>query len=186
MLTAEHVLALAESWYPDRSPVELVAVLRSEQERFLPTWLSAWATREELPAPLAAELAATRERVEGIRRLGERLRAAVPAARTAKGFAITDRYPAGLARQMADLDVVVPDTATLWRVAEVAAAEVGAEVRGVSTFPVPEPGRRGVLVGDAAADPVRAAAPALPRRLHARAGRQRRHRAGPALDRPAR
>ena len=147
MLTAEHVLALAESWYPDRSPVDLVAVLRSEQERFLPTWLSAWATREELPAPLAAELTATRERVEGIRRLGERLRAAVPAARTAKGFAITDRYPAGLARQMADLDVVVPDIATLWRVAEVAAAEVGAEVRGVSTFPVPEPGRRGVLVG---------------------------------------
>ncbi len=146
MLTAEDVLALARSWYPEVPPVELVGVLRTEQKRYLPTWLSAWATREELPAPLAAELADARERVEGIRRLQKRLLAAVPAARTAKGFAITDRYPAGLARLMADLDVVAPDTATLWRVAEIAAAEVGAEVRGVSTFPA-EPGQRGVLVG---------------------------------------
>ena len=109
MLTADHVLAAAESWYPDRSPMELLAVLRAEQERFVPTWLSARATREELPAALVAELAAARERAEQIRQLGQRLRAAVPEARTVKGPALADRYPAGLARLMADVDVVVPD-----------------------------------------------------------------------------
>jgi hypothetical protein len=147
VLTADHVLAAAESWYPDRSPMELLAVLRAEQERFVPTWLSARATREELPTALVAELAAARERAERIRQLGQRLRAAVPAARTVKGPALADRYPAGLARLMADVDVVAADAGAVWRVAAAAAADSGAEVRGVSTFPVPEPGRRGLLVG---------------------------------------
>jgi hypothetical protein len=47
---------------------------------------------------------------------------------------------------MSDLDVVVPDAATVWRVAEVVAGATGAEVTAVSTFPVPEPGRRGLLI----------------------------------------
>jgi len=147
VVTAESVLAAAESWYPDRTPLELLAVLRAEQERFVPTWLSAWATREELPAPLAAELAAARERTERIRRLGEQVLAAVPQARAIKGLAVSDLYPAGLARLMSDLDLVVPDAAAVWRVAEAAATGTGAVVRAVSTFPVPEPGRRGLMVG---------------------------------------
>jgi hypothetical protein len=147
VITAEDVLALAGSWYPDRSPIELLAVLRAEQERFVPTWLSAWATREPLPDALAAEVADTQARAEAIRGLGERVLAAVPGARAVKGVAVSDLYPPGLARLMSDLDVVVPDAGAVWRVAEVAAAEIGAEVTAVSTFPVPEPGRRGLMVG---------------------------------------
>ncbi len=147
MLIAQDVLTAAESWYPDRSPIELLAVLRAEQERFLPTWLSAWAAaRDELPAPLTAEVAATRERAERIRRLGDRLRAAVPQAQAVKGVAVTDRYPAGLVRQMADLDVVLPDADTAWRAVGAVVAETGAGIRGVSTFPVPGPGRPGLLI----------------------------------------
>jgi hypothetical protein len=146
VLTADHVLALAGSWYPDRSPLELLAVLRAEQDRFLPTWLSARAGREPLPDPLAAEVAWARDRAESIRRFGAQVVAAVPGARAIKGLAVCDRYPTGLVRLMHDLDVVVPDAATVWRVAEVAAGATGAEVTAVSTFPVPEPGRRGLLV----------------------------------------
>jgi hypothetical protein len=147
VITADDVLAMAESWYPDRSPIELLAVLRAEQERFVPTWLSAWATREALPAPLAAEVTQTRARAEAIRGIGERVLAAVPGARTIKGLTVSDLYPAGLARLMSDLDVVVPDAGAVWRVAEVAAADFGAEVRAVSTFPVRPPGRRGLVIG---------------------------------------
>jgi len=147
VVTADDVLALAESWYPDRSPIELLAVLRAEQERFVPTWLGARATRGPLPDPLAAEVTAARARTEAIRGLGERVLAAVPEARAVKGLAVSDLYPTGLPRLMADLDLVVPDAGAVWRVAEVAAAEVGAEVTAVSTFPVPEPGERGLMVG---------------------------------------
>lgn len=147
MITADDVLALAESWYPHRSPIELLAVLRAEQERFVPTWLSARATREPLPDALAAEVAWARERTEAIRSLRERVLAAVPEAQAVKGLAVSDLYPAGLARLMSDLDVVVPDAGPVWRVAETATAEIGAEVSAVSTFPLPEPGRHGLIVG---------------------------------------
>ncbi|GHI10160.1 hypothetical protein AQI88_26385 [Streptomyces cellostaticus] len=41
---------------------------------------------------------------------------AVPGARTVKGPSLARYYPAGLLRAIGDLDVVVPDEATLWRV----------------------------------------------------------------------
>ncbi|MFG2636843.1 hypothetical protein ACGFX8_23735 [Streptomyces sp. NPDC048362] len=61
------------------------------------------------------ELARMTRRSDLYRELDAVVRA-VPGARTVKGPSLARYYPAGLLRAIGDLDVVVPDEATLWRV----------------------------------------------------------------------
>jgi hypothetical protein len=140
-LGAADVLALAAAWYPDATtPVARLASLRRGAPNFVATWLSALALGTELPARLAAELAAVRHRVGRLRSLDALLRAALPTMTGLKGLAVADAYPAGLCRRLGDLDLVVPDRAAAYRLAEVITANVDASVRGVSTFPAPPAG----------------------------------------------
>ncbi|OLF13985.1 hypothetical protein BLA60_02055 [Actinophytocola xinjiangensis] len=136
-VTAEHVSALAESWLPAEpdSAFEILTALRGRAPSFVPTWLSALATRGPLPEDLAGELRRVRERTAWLRTVRDAVLAHVPGSYAVKGHAVADRYPAPLVRSMADLDVVVPDLPGAWSLAEYLAAEHGASIHAVVTYP---------------------------------------------------
>ncbi|MGV4988116.1 hypothetical protein ACVB8X_28720 [Streptomyces sp. NRAIS4] len=89
------------------------------------------------------ELARMTRRCELYRELEAAVRA-VPGARTVKGPSLNRYYPEGLLRSVGDLDVVVPDERTLWRVlAEVLDRQEAVEVLMTQ---LDEGGRRDLLV----------------------------------------
>lgn len=136
-LTADHVTALAESWLPAEpdSAFEILLALRSRAASFVPTWLSAMATRQPLPNHLAEELRRVEERIAWFRTVRDSIVAAVPGSHAIKGHAVADRYPSRLVRSMADLDIVVPDLPAAWRVTEYLAEEHGTAIEAIVTYP---------------------------------------------------
>jgi len=117
-LTSEQLLrALAVCCGEEpEDPAEAVVLVHRSQPSLAATLWSAWeAEGKALNPALAYELAAVRGRIEYYRALAGRLRAHVPGLFPVKGLEVADRYPAGLARAMNDLDFVAPVEADLWR-----------------------------------------------------------------------
>jgi len=97
-------------------PAEAVVLVHRSQPSLAATLWSAWeAEGKALNPALSYELAVVRGRIEYYRALASRLRAHVPGLVPVKGLEVADRYPAGLARAMNDLDFVAPVEADLWR-----------------------------------------------------------------------
>lgn len=136
-VTADHVSALAESWLPAEpdSAFDILRALRTRAGSFVPTWLSAMAASGQLPAHLAEELRLVQERTARLRVVRDAVLAHVPGAYAVKGHAVADRYPAPLVRGMADLDIVVPDLPSAWRLAEFLTAEHGTSLHAIVTYP---------------------------------------------------
>ncbi|MEU2039442.1 hypothetical protein [Nocardia niwae] len=82
----------------------------------MPTLVSAWLDRGiRVSEPHAAELRLHRERIERYRAVLDDLRVVEPRAVCLKGLSAAFWYPIGLDRDMADLDLVVPDVSAVWR-----------------------------------------------------------------------
>lgn len=98
-------------------PFTLVEAARGES-RSLPTLLSIW-EREDRPLPdsLRAELSYARQRLADYRDALAAVRRVEPSVAPLKGPAIWDRYPDGIVRETADLDLWLPSAEALWRVA---------------------------------------------------------------------
>lgn len=121
-LTADKVLdalALCSGKSAER-PDELVSLVRQSEPGLAVTLFSAWdAAGADLSPPLRGEVDAVRHRLEFYRSTTERLRAKVPGLTTIKGLEVADLYPAGLIRNMTDIDVVAPSEAAQWDVATI-------------------------------------------------------------------
>jgi len=86
--------------------------------RSLPTLLSLWQLQgRPLPESLRAELSYARERLADYADVLAAVRKAEPGVVPLKGPAMWDRYPAGLVRETADLDLWLPSAESLWSVA---------------------------------------------------------------------
>jgi len=145
----DHALLLVRSWFPEPDNLFwLLSVLRREEPAFVPTFLSAHATRSSLPIGLAAEVDLARTRLARLRRIQGVIQAQVPDVIAVKGLAVADAYPPGLTRRTGDLDLVAPDEPAVWQIAHVASVEFGLTVRSVLAFPARTGGvpGRGVMV----------------------------------------
>ncbi|MGH8974348.1 MAG: hypothetical protein ACRD0C_14255 [Acidimicrobiia bacterium] len=97
------------------APVALQEAARGPN-RALATLLSWWELQgEALPDPLAAELACHRQRLVSYRQVLEAARGVEPGLVAAKGPTVWRLYPPGLLRQTADLDLICPSPAAVWR-----------------------------------------------------------------------
>lgn len=145
-VTAEHALALARAWFDEPDNLAcLLRVMRRRSSGFVPTFLSAYARCVgPLPPELAAEVDEVRDRSRRLRQVHDAIVATVPGTVALKGIAVADLYPTGLVRRSGDLDLLAPDRASAWRVAQVAVGEHGLRVRSVTTFPA----RRGAITGE--------------------------------------
>jgi hypothetical protein len=95
----------------------MIGYARHPPHRFLLTLLSWWEHRgRDLGATLARELSLQRERLGFYDQLSATFRRDCPGTFEPKGRRIRSLYPAGILRQQADLDLVVPDEAALWRI----------------------------------------------------------------------
>lgn len=96
-------------------PDEIVNLVRRAEPGLAVTLFSAWeAAGDGLSPALRAEVEATRHRMEFYRKVIERLRDKVPGCRTVKGLEVADLYPAGLVRNMTDIDVIAPSESAQW------------------------------------------------------------------------
>jgi hypothetical protein len=98
-------------------PFALVEAARGTS-RSLATLLSWWQLRgESLPGSLQAELDDQRHRQTGYTEALAGVLEVEPGVVPAKGPSVWGRYPAGLVRETADLDLWLPSAGALWRVA---------------------------------------------------------------------
>jgi hypothetical protein len=98
-------------------PFVLVEAARGTS-RSLPTLLSFWQLQGgRLPESLRAELSYAQERLADYDDVLATVRKAEPGVVPLKGPAMWDRYPAGLVRETADLDLWLPSAESLWSVA---------------------------------------------------------------------
>ncbi|SFQ53975.1 hypothetical protein SAMN05421854_114190 [Amycolatopsis rubida] len=132
-----HIVDLVESWLPAPSSEvsETLRDLRKRAPSFVPTWLSAVATRTTLPDHLAHEIDEARRRTQLLRTVRDTVVEVVPGAYAIKGHAVADRYPSPLVRTMMDLDLVVTDVDSLWLIAEVLRDQWKAAVQAVIRYP---------------------------------------------------
>ncbi len=96
---------------------DLVAAVQREGQRIAPTLFSAWES-DDLPitTTMRAAIRQAEERTKRYRDLQAALLERHPVV-PIKGLALADLYPAGVARQMNDLDLVVDEVDTAWHVA---------------------------------------------------------------------
>lgn len=96
-------------------PDEIVDLVRRAEPGLAVTLFSAWeAAGAGLSPTLRGEVEATRHRMEFYREVTERLRDKVPGLTTIKGLEVADLYPAGLVRNMTDIDVIAPSESAQW------------------------------------------------------------------------
>ena len=116
-LTADKVLdalALCAGKSATR-PDEIVDLVRRAEPGLAVTLFSAWeAAGTGLSPALRGEVEAVRRRMEFYRAVIERIRVKVPGLTMIKGLEVADLYPAGLVRNMTDIDVVAPSESAQW------------------------------------------------------------------------
>ncbi len=118
-LTAEKVLdALALcSGKSATSPDEMVELVRRSEPGLAVTLFSAWeAAGEGLSLALHAEVEAVRQRMAFYQSVVERIGAKVPDLTLIKGLEVAALYPAGVVRNMTDIDVIAPSESAQWDV----------------------------------------------------------------------
>ncbi|MFC4128083.1 nucleotidyltransferase family protein [Nocardia rhizosphaerae] len=100
---------------PDAKPFLRARVARGENGG-LPTLVSAWlAGGNRVSEPYATELQLHRERVDRYQAVLDELRDVEPRTVCLKGLSAALWYPDELVRDMADLDLVLPDVSAIWR-----------------------------------------------------------------------
>lgn len=116
-LTADKVLdalALCSGKSATR-PDEIVDLVRRAEPGLAVTLFSAWeAEGAPLSPALRDEVESVRQRMGFYRAVIERLRVKVPGLTFIKGLEVADLYPAGLVRNMTDIDVVAPSESAQW------------------------------------------------------------------------
>ncbi|HVB43700.1 MAG TPA: hypothetical protein VNF47_13485 [Streptosporangiaceae bacterium] len=99
-------------------PDEIVDLVHRAEPGLAVTLFSAWeADGIDLSPALRGEVEAVRQRMDFYRAVTEHLRAKVPELTTIKGLEVADLYPAGLVRNMTDIDVVAPSESAQWDIA---------------------------------------------------------------------
>ncbi len=121
-LTADKVLdalALCAGKSATR-PDEIVALVRRAEPGLAVTLFSAWeAAGADLSPALLGEVEAVRDRMEFYRAVISRIRGKIPGLMTVKGLEVADLYPAGLVRNMTDIDVIAPSESAQWDIVAV-------------------------------------------------------------------
>jgi hypothetical protein len=96
-------------------PDEIVDLVRRAEPGLAVTLFSAWEAADAGLSPtLSGEVEAVRQRMEFYRTVIERLRVKVPGLTLIKGLEVADLYPAGLVRNMTDIDVIAPTESAQW------------------------------------------------------------------------
>ncbi len=134
-------------------PDEIVQLVRRAEPGLAVTLFSAWeAAGIDLSPALRGDVEAVRQRMEFYRALIGRLRGKVPGLATVKGLEVADLYPAGLVRNMTDVDVVAPSEPAQWDVIAIlmadgwtidagSAVSVGGELRMLVSMMLPHEDR---------------------------------------------
>jgi hypothetical protein len=125
-LTADKVLDALElcAGKSATRPDEIVDLVRRTEPGLAVTLFSAWeAEGAGLSPALRGEVEAVRHRIEFYRAVVGRLRAKVPELTVIKGLEVADLYPAGLVRNMTDIDVIAPSELAQWDIARILRAE---------------------------------------------------------------
>jgi len=134
-------------------PYEIVDLVRRAEPGLAVTFFSAWAAAgADLSPTMRGEVEAVRQRMEFYRAVTERLRAKVPGLATIKGLEVADLYPAGLVRNMTDIDVVAPSESAQWDIVAIltqdgweidagSAVSVGGELRMLISMVLPHEDR---------------------------------------------
>jgi len=121
-LTADKVLdalALCAGRSATR-PDEMVELVRRAEPGLAVTLFSAWeASGADLNRALRGEVEAVRHRMEFYRSVIGQLRAKVPDLTLIKGLEVADLYPAGLVRNMTDIDVIASSESTQWDIVDI-------------------------------------------------------------------
>ncbi len=105
-------------------PDELVDLVRRTEPGLAVTLFSAWeAEGAGLSPALRSEVEAVRQRMEFYRAVIGRLRSKVPGLTLIKGLEVADLYPAGLVRNMTDIDVIAPSESAQWDIVGILLAE---------------------------------------------------------------
>lgn len=121
-LTADKVLDALEACTGKSAtrPDEIVDLVRRAEPGLAVTLFSAWdAAGADLSPALRGEVEAVRQRMEFYRTVVGRLRAKVPELTLIKGLEVADLYPAGLVRNMTDIDVIAPSELAQWDIARI-------------------------------------------------------------------
>jgi hypothetical protein len=121
-LTADKVLdALAlRAGRSATRPDEMVELVRRAEPGLAVTLFSAWeASGADLNPALRGEVEAVRHRMEFYRSVIGGIRAKVPGLTLIKGLEVADLYPAGLVRNMTDIDVVAPSESAQWDIVDI-------------------------------------------------------------------
>jgi hypothetical protein len=99
-------------------PGETVLLIRQREHSFAPTMYSTWEREgQPLNPALRYELDLQRDRIERYRKTAAVIAERVPEAVPLKGLQVAALYPPDVVRYMNDLDYVVPDQPSLWRLA---------------------------------------------------------------------
>ncbi|HET9896499.1 MAG TPA: hypothetical protein VFQ44_16350 [Streptosporangiaceae bacterium] len=125
-LTADKVLdALAQCTGKSATrPDEIVDLVRRAEPGLAVTLYSAWeAAGESLSSPLHGEVEAVRQRMEFYRAIIGRIRDKVPGLALIKGLEVADLYPAGLVRNMTDIDCIAPSESAQWEIVSLLARD---------------------------------------------------------------
>ncbi|HXS66677.1 MAG TPA: hypothetical protein VN767_27795 [Streptosporangiaceae bacterium] len=125
-LTADMVLGALElcTGRSATRPDEMVDLVRRTEPGLAVTLFSAWeAGGAGLSPALRLEVEAVRNRMEFYRAVIGRIRAKVPDLMLIKGLEVADLYPAGLVRNMTDIDVIAPSQSAQWDVVQILLAE---------------------------------------------------------------
>lgn len=93
----------------------MVELVRRSEPGLAVTLFSAWeAAGEDLSPALHAEVEAVRQRMAFYRSVIERIGAKVPGLTLIKGLEVAALYPAGVVRNMTDIDVIAPSESAQW------------------------------------------------------------------------
>jgi hypothetical protein len=96
-------------------PDEIVDLVRRVEPGLAVTLFSVWeASGAGLSPAMRSEVEAVRHRMEFYRAVVERIRVKVPGLTMIKGLEVADLYPAGLVRNMTDIDVIAPSESAQW------------------------------------------------------------------------
>jgi hypothetical protein len=96
-------------------PDEIVELVRRAEPGLAVTLFSAWeAGGTGLSSGLRGEVEAVRHRMDFYRSVTERIRSKVPGVTFIKGLEVADLYPAGIVRNMTDIDVIAPSESVQW------------------------------------------------------------------------
>ncbi len=102
----------------------MVDLVRRTEPGLAVTLYSAWeAAGAGLSPALHSEVEAVRNRMEFYRAVIGRIRAKVPGLTLIKGLEVADLYPAGLVRNMTDIDVIAPSETAQWDIVQILLAE---------------------------------------------------------------